>query len=71
MRGGKVSETLKPFEGVVPSMKRLYDETDSEITRRRLKAFMSPQPCDACRGRRLKPEILAVTLGDDLPVRVD
>ncbi|MFT5031081.1 MAG: excinuclease ABC subunit A [Candidatus Binatia bacterium] len=71
MRGGKVGETLKPFEGVIPNMKRLYDETDSEITRRRLKAFMSPQPCDACLGRRLKPEILAVTLGDALPDRAD
>jgi excinuclease ABC subunit A len=63
VRGGKVSATLKPFEGVIPNIRRLYEETDSEITKRRLKAFMSPQPCDACLGRRLKPEVLAVTLG--------
>ena len=63
VRGGNVSATLKPFEGVIPNIRRLYEETDSEITKRRLKAFMSPQPCDACRGKRLKPEVLAVTLG--------
>ncbi|PYM16282.1 MAG: excinuclease ABC subunit A, partial [Verrucomicrobia bacterium] len=40
---------------------------ESEFTKNRLKAFMSPQPCDACGGRRLKPEILAVTLGDEAP----
>jgi excinuclease ABC subunit A len=44
-------------------MERLYQESESEFTRNRLKAFMSPQFCDACGGRRLKPEILAVTLG--------
>ena len=43
-------------------MERLYAESESEFTRNRLKAFMSPQFCDACNGRRLKPEILAVTL---------
>ena len=62
LRGGSVSTTVKPFEGVIPNIRRLYEETDSEITKRRLKAFMSPQPCDACQGRRLKPEVLAVTL---------
>ena len=51
------------FEGVLPNMERLYAESESEFTRNRLKTFMSPQFCDACDGRRLKPEILAVTLG--------
>ena len=62
-RAGKVSAVAKPFEGVLPSMERLYVESESEFTRNRLKAFMSPQFCDACGGRRLKPEILAVTIG--------
>src|SRR6185436_7400628 len=53
----------RPFEGVLPNLERLYAESESEFTRNRLKAFMSPQFCDACKGRRLKPEILAVTLG--------
>ncbi|MDX1950990.1 MAG: excinuclease ABC subunit UvrA [Verrucomicrobiota bacterium] len=63
-RAGKMSKVSKPFEGVIPNMERLYQESESEFTRNRLKSFMSPQDCDACGGARLKPEILAVTLGD-------
>jgi excinuclease ABC subunit A len=63
-RAGKTSKVTRPFEGVVPNLQRLYQESESEFTRNRLKAFMSPQFCDACQGQRLKPEILAVTLGD-------
>jgi excinuclease ABC subunit A len=61
-RAGKMSKVVRPFEGVVPNLERLYQESESEFTRNRLKGFMSPQFCDACNGRRLKPEILAVTL---------
>ena len=64
-RAGKVSTVKRPFEGVLPNMERLYAESESEFTRNRLKAFMSPQFCDACQGKRLRPEILAVTLGGD------
>ncbi len=63
-RAGKMSKVTRPFEGVVPNLERLYQESESEFTRNRLKAFMSPQFCDACGGQRLKPEILAVTIGD-------
>jgi excinuclease ABC subunit A len=62
-RAGKMSTIKRPFEGVIPNMERLYAESESEFTRNRLKAFMAPQFCDACNGKRLKPEILAVTLG--------
>lgn len=62
-RAGKVSKVARVFEGVLGNLERLYHETDSEFTKNRLKGFMSPQPCDVCGGRRLKPEILAVTLG--------
>ncbi len=62
-RAGKMSQVKRPFEGVVPNLERLYQESESEFTRNRLKAFMSPQFCDACNGQRLKPEILAVTIG--------
>ncbi len=62
-RAGKASTVKRPFEGVLPNMERLYAESESEFTRNRLKAFMSPQFCDACEGKRLRPEILAVTLG--------
>jgi len=61
-RAGKMSKIVRPFEGVIPNLERLYQESESEFTRNRLKGFMSPQFCDACGGRRLKPEILAVTL---------
>ena len=63
-RAGKMSKVTRPFEGVIPNLQRLYQESESEFTRNRLKGFMSPQFCDTCQGRRLKPEILAVTLGD-------
>jgi len=62
-RAGKMSKTSRPFEGVIPNLERLYQESESEFTKNRLKAFMNPQFCDACGGKRLKPEILAVTLG--------
>ena len=63
-RAGKMSKVTRPFEGVILNLQRLYQESESEFTRNRLKAFMSPQFCDACQGQRLKPEILAVTLGE-------
>jgi excinuclease ABC subunit A len=63
-RAGKMSTVTRPFEGVIPNLQRLYQESESEFTRNRLKGFMSPQFCDACQGQRLKPEILSVTLGD-------
>src|SRR5258706_2716114 len=66
-RAGKMSKLKRPFEGVVPNLERLYQESESEFTRNRLKAYMSPQFCDACDGQRLKPEILAVRLGDETP----
>ncbi len=64
-RAGKVSSIDRPFEGVLPNLERLATESESEFIRNRLKAYMSPQFCDVCGGRRLKPEILAVTLGGD------
>jgi excinuclease ABC subunit A len=64
-RAGKQSNIKRPFEGVIPNLDRLYHESESEFTKNRLKAFMSPQFCDACNGQRLKPEILAVRLLND------
>jgi excinuclease ABC subunit A len=67
-RAGRMSKITRPFEGVIPNLQRLYAESQSEFTRNRLKAFMSPCPCDVCHGRRLKPEILAVTLSSSAEV---
>ena len=63
-RAGKAGKITRPFEGVIPNLQRLYQESESEFTRNRLKGFMSPRFCDACNGQRLKPEILAVRLGN-------
>ena len=65
MSGGAPKKTSKPFEGVLPNLERLYADSESEFTRNRLKAYMTLHPCDACRGRRLRPEMLAVTLGTE------
>ncbi|HEV3408727.1 MAG TPA: excinuclease ABC subunit UvrA, partial [Chthoniobacterales bacterium] len=59
---GRSEKTAKPFEGLVPQMQRLYEETESEFTRNRIRAFMTRVPCQVCKGARLKPEILAVTI---------
>src|SRR5689334_1239369 len=65
-------EKERPFEGLVPQMQRLYDQTQSEFTRNRIRAFMTRVPCKVCNGARLKPEILAVTIkngqGDELNI---
>ncbi|HEX3857717.1 MAG TPA: excinuclease ABC subunit UvrA [Verrucomicrobiae bacterium] len=61
-RGGKISKISRPFEGVLPNLERLANESESEFVRNRLKQYMSPHFCEACNGKRLKPEILAVTL---------
>src|SRR5882757_3224446 len=58
---GKVA---KPFEGLMPQMQRLYEQTQSEFTRNRIRSFMTYEPCKVCNGARLKPEILAVTTKD-------
>ena len=57
-------EVAKPFEGLVPQMQRLYEETQSEFTRNRIRSFMTREPCKVCNGARLKPETLAVTIKD-------
>ena len=64
-RAGKMSTISRPFEGVLPNLERLFTESESEFVRNRIKSYLSPQFCDVCKGRRLKPEILAVTLGGE------
>ncbi|WP_296862644.1 excinuclease ABC subunit UvrA [uncultured Methanobrevibacter sp.] len=51
------------FEGVVPRMQRLYFETKSSYSRKYLSKFMSDRKCYVCDGKRLRPEVLAVTVG--------
>jgi len=60
--GSNGEKIARPFEGLVPQMQRLYEETESEFTRNRIRSFMTREPCKVCRGARLRPEILAVTI---------
>ena len=53
----------KPFEGIIPNLQRRYTESDSEWTQERLRVYMGNQRCTACGGARLRPEILACTVG--------
>jgi len=50
------------YEGVVPNLERRHKETDSEFMRRDIERFMRERDCHACNGKRLKPEVLAVTI---------
>ena len=63
--GRSATKTARPFEGLLPQLRRLYTETESEFTRSRIRAFMNRASCSACDGARLKPEILAVTIKEE------
>ena len=52
------------FEGVIPNLERRYHETDSEWTKQEIEQYMVTKICPSCRGKRLKPEVLAVTIED-------
>ena len=52
------------FEGVITNLERRYRETDSDYVKTELEKFMVSRPCPTCGGKRLRPEILAVTIGD-------
>ena len=52
------------FEGVVSFIERRHLETDSDYSRDKFEAYMRETPCPVCKGSRLKPEVLAVTIGD-------
>jgi excinuclease ABC subunit A len=61
--GGRSFETT--YEGVVTNLERRHKETDSDFIRRDIERFMQEKPCHACGGRRLKPEVLAITVGKE------
>ncbi|HEX5743826.1 MAG TPA: excinuclease ABC subunit UvrA, partial [Candidatus Saccharimonadales bacterium] len=60
---GRSFETT--YEGVVPNLERRHKETDSDFIRRDIERFMQEKPCHACKGLRLKPEVLAITVGKE------
>jgi excinuclease ABC subunit A len=63
-RLGRRRSYMLAFEGIVPSLERRYRETDSSQQRERIEEYMSFRPCPTCGGARLKPEVLAVTIGE-------
>jgi excinuclease ABC subunit A len=63
-RYGRVRNYSSGFEGVIPFVNRKHDETDSDYSRSKYESYMRETPCNVCKGARLKPEVLAVTVGD-------
>ncbi len=61
---GKVREYATTFEGVIPNLERRYRETNSDYIRKEIEKYMVVKKCLVCRGKRLKPEFLAVKLGE-------
>ena len=64
-RWGRMREYSTGFEGVVRTLMRRHDETDSDQMKQYYESYMREVPCQACHGRRLRPEVLAVTVGDE------
>src|SRR5215469_10908210 len=62
-RMGRRRQYMLAFDGIVASLQRRYRETDSSQQRERIEEYMSLRPCPVCNGARLKPEVLAVTVG--------
>ena len=62
-RRNKSYQVNRQFEGVIPRMERLYIETKSNYSRKYISKFMSDRKCHVCYGKRLRPEVLAVTVG--------
>ncbi len=63
-RMGRKRSYMLAFEGIVRNLERRYRETDSSRQRERIEEYMSLRPCPECGGARLKPEVLAVTVGE-------
>ncbi len=60
--GGRTYSTK--FEGVIPNLERRYRESDSDFVKGEIERYMTHMTCPACRGKRLKPEVLAITVND-------
>jgi excinuclease ABC subunit A len=61
-RNDRISSYQAPFEGVIPNLKRRFDETNSDFIRDKIAEYMVDKPCHVCNGKRLKPETLAITI---------
>jgi excinuclease ABC subunit A len=63
-RYGRQRSYWTTFEGIIPNVERRHQETDSDYAREKYEQYMREVPCRACKGARLRPESLAVTVGD-------
>jgi len=63
-RYGRQRSYHTTYEGVIPNLERRHDETESDHARWRIEQYMREVPCRACKGARLRPESLAVTVGE-------
>jgi excinuclease ABC subunit A len=61
-RNGRAKSYSVPYEGVIPNLKRRYDSSTSEYVKDELGKYMAARPCPACKGSRLKPEMLSVLI---------
>ena len=61
-KSGRSREYRAHYEGIIPNIERRFKETESEFIREELAKYMAPRPCPTCKGARLKPEVLAVTI---------
>ena len=64
-RRGRTFRWNRRFEGVIGNLERRYTETESENVRKDIERYMTSLPCQGCSGQRLKPESLAVTIGNE------
>jgi excinuclease ABC subunit A len=69
-RDGRSREYEAPYEGVVKNLERRHRESDSDFTRMEIERYMANRPCSVCQGARLKPESLAVTVGERSIIRI-
>lgn len=64
---GKVQDRMLAFEGVIPNVTRRYQKSTSNMVRERMREYMTELPCEACHGKRLNPQALAVKIaGHDI-----
>src|SRR5207247_6521281 len=63
-RYGRQRSYYTYYEGAIPWLQRRYEESESESWRERIEQYMRQIPCPKCKGSRLRPESLAVTVGD-------
>ena len=61
---GEEKEFFTEYEGILPMVKRRHSEASTDSMREEFEKFMSIKPCTTCHGARLKPEVLAITVGD-------